>query len=154
MLTCVNKAEGGQKLVITCIKVLNGWLLTVPLKDIPGLSILKLSNIVAMYVSKFLSSYHRTFFIFRFVFRQIQLSLFHMGNICVTRLPLLDTHNEFSGFLFLLFQGTLAFLKQFLTTESPLKMLKNSFYFTLKALFVLKILKFLSWLLVVEKLFL
>ena len=30
--------------------------------------------------------------------------------------------------------------------ESPLKMLKNAFYFTLKALFVLKIFKFLSWL--------
>ena len=29
-------------------------------------------------------------------------------------------------------------------TESPLKMMKNAFYFTLKALFVLKILKFLS----------
>ena len=35
---------------------------------------------------------------------------------------------------------------QFLTTESPLKMMKNVFYFTLKALFVLKIFKFLSWL--------
>ena len=31
-------------------------------------------------------------------------------------------------------------------TESPLKMMKNAFYFTLKALFVLKIFKFLSWL--------
>ena len=29
--------------------------------------------------------------------------------------------------------------------ESPLKMMKNAFYFTLKALFVLKIQKFLSW---------
>ena len=29
--------------------------------------------------------------------------------------------------------------------ESPLKMMKNTFYFNLKALFVLKILKFLSW---------
>ena len=31
-------------------------------------------------------------------------------------------------------------------TESPLKMMKNAFYFILKALFVLKIFKFLSWL--------
>ena len=31
-----------------------------------------------------------------------------------------------------------------LTTESPLKMIKNDFYFTSKALFVLKIFKFLS----------
>ena len=30
--------------------------------------------------------------------------------------------------------------------ESPLKMMKNAFYFTLKALFVFKIFKFLSWL--------
>ena len=30
--------------------------------------------------------------------------------------------------------------------ESPLKMMKNTFYFILKALFVLKIFKFLSWL--------
>ena len=33
----------------------------------------------------------------------------------------------------------------FLATESPLKMMKNAFYFTLKALFVFKIFKFLSW---------
>ena len=37
-------------------------------------------------------------------------------------------------------------LRQFLITEIPLKMMKNAFYFTLKALFVLKIFKFLSWL--------
>ena len=30
--------------------------------------------------------------------------------------------------------------------ESPLKMIKNAFYFTLKALFILKISKFLLWL--------
>ena len=38
------------------------------------------------------------------------------------------------------------FLKQFLPTESPWKMIKNSNYFILKALFILKIFKFLSWL--------
>ena len=37
-------------------------------------------------------------------------------------------------------------LRQFLTSESPLKMMKNAFYFMLKALFVLEILAFLSWL--------
>ena len=37
-------------------------------------------------------------------------------------------------------------LRQFLATKSPLKIMKNSFYFTLKALFVLKRFKFLSWL--------
>ena len=42
------------------------------------------------------------------------------------------------------FQGALYGLRQFLATESPLKMMKNDFYYTLKALFVLKISKFLS----------
>ena len=32
----------------------------------------------------------------------------------------------------------------FVTSESPLKMMKIAFYFTLKTLFVLKIFKFLS----------
>ena len=41
-------------------------------------------------------------------------------------------------------KGALSGLRQFLATESPLKMMKNAFYFTLKALFVLKIFKFLS----------
>ena len=43
-----------------------------------------------------------------------------------------------------LFKGTLLGLRQFLTTESPLKMMKNAFYLTLKALFIFKIFKFLS----------
>ena len=36
--------------------------------------------------------------------------------------------------------------EQFLITESPIKMMKNAFYFPLKSIFVLKILRFLSWL--------
>ena len=44
----------------------------------------------------------------------------------------------------MLLKGTLSGLRQFLATESPLKMKKNAFYFTTKALFVLKIFKFLS----------
>ena len=43
-------------------------------------------------------------------------------------------------------KGALSDLRQILTTESPLKMMKNAFYFTSKAFFVLKIFKFLSWL--------
>ena len=39
-------------------------------------------------------------------------------------------------------------LRQFLITKSPLKLMKNALYFTLKALFVLKIFKFLSLILV------
>ena len=43
-----------------------------------------------------------------------------------------------------LFKCALLGLRQFLITESPLKMIKNTFYFKLKVIFVLKILKFLS----------
>ena len=41
-------------------------------------------------------------------------------------------------------KGTFPGLRKFLTAESSLKMMKNAFYFTLKALFALKIFKFLS----------
>ena len=40
-------------------------------------------------------------------------------------------------------KGTLSGLRQFLATESPLKMMKNASYFTLKALFALKMFTFL-----------
>ena len=57
---------------------------------------------------------------------------------------------EASNYLYnlkvVLFKGALSALRQFLAIESPLKMMKNAFYFTSKALFVLKIFKFLSWL--------
>ena len=43
-----------------------------------------------------------------------------------------------------LLKGALSGPKQFLAAESPLKMMKNAFYFTPKALFVLKIFNFLS----------
>ena len=45
------------------------------------------------------------------------------------------------------FKGAFSGLRQFLEIESPLKMMKNAFYFTLKALLALKIFKLLSWLL-------
>ena len=41
-------------------------------------------------------------------------------------------------------KGTLSSLRQFLATENPLQMMKNAFYFTFKALLVLKIFKLLS----------
>ena len=41
-------------------------------------------------------------------------------------------------------KGALLGLRQFLATGSPLKMMKNAFCFTSKALFVLKIFKYLS----------
>ena len=43
-----------------------------------------------------------------------------------------------------IFKGALSGLRQLLATESSLKMIKNAFYFTLKALFILKIFQFLS----------
>ena len=42
------------------------------------------------------------------------------------------------------FKGALSDLRQFLATESPLKMTENASYFTTKALFILKIFKVLS----------
>ena len=41
-------------------------------------------------------------------------------------------------------KGALLGLRKFLASESPSKMIKNALYFTLRALFILKIFKFLS----------
>ena len=43
-----------------------------------------------------------------------------------------------------MFEGKLSGLRQLLATEIPSKILKYAFYFTLKALFVLKVLKYFS----------
>ena len=43
-----------------------------------------------------------------------------------------------------MFKGAFSGLRPFLAIESPLKMMKNALYFTLKARFVLQIVKFLS----------
>ena len=43
-------------------------------------------------------------------------------------------------------KGALSDLTQILATVNSLQMMKNAFYFTLKALIVLKIFEFLSWL--------
>ena len=42
------------------------------------------------------------------------------------------------------FKGALSGLRKFLAAENPLKVMKNAFYMTSKALFVLKIFKFFS----------
>ena len=44
----------------------------------------------------------------------------------------------------LIVKGALSDLRPFLAIESPLKMMKNAFYFTLKARFFFKIFNFLS----------
>ena len=43
------------------------------------------------------------------------------------------------------FSISIVTLRKFLATESPLKMVKNAFCFNSRALFVLKMFKFLSW---------
>ena len=42
-------------------------------------------------------------------------------------------------------KDTFSGLRRYLVNESPLKLMKNDFYFIFKALFILKIFKFLSW---------
>ena len=49
-----------------------------------------------------------------------------------------------SGMEILKFKGALSRLRQLLASESPLKMMKNAFYFNSKTLFFFKIFKFLS----------
>ena len=51
---------------------------------------------------------------------------------------------EFYVHSIIIIKGGLEGLRQFLITENPLKMIKNAFYFTLKALFFLKIFRFSS----------
>ena len=52
----------------------------------------------------------------------------------------------FSFYFYKIFKGPLSGLRQFLKTENPLKLMKNDFYLILKALLLLKIFTFLSWL--------
>ena len=47
-------------------------------------------------------------------------------------------------FLFTYIKGDFSGLRQVLAIESPLKIMKNAFYFTSKTLFVLRIFKFLT----------
>ena len=56
----------------------------------------------------------------------------------------MDTSRGEQDVLLYLFKGALLGLSRFLATESPLRMIKIAFYFATKALFVLKIFKFLS----------
>ena len=57
-----------------------------------------------------------------------------------TMLPICIKDLHYPPFL----KRELSSLRQFLATGSPLKMMKNAFYFISKAVFVLKIFKFLS----------
>ena len=57
----------------------------------------------------------------------------------------------FGARIFSQFKGALSILRQFLATESALKMMKNTFYFFLKPFVVLKVFKYLSSLLFTKK---
>ena len=64
-------------------------------------------------------------------------------NICDVTRRICINLLQFRGLLWRsLIKDALSSLKQFLATERPLKMIKNSFYFTLKALFFSKYLNF------------
>ena len=60
--------------------------------------------------------------------------------------PMFTQSVKFSYTLFSDIKRALSGLRQFLVTQGPSKMMKNAFYFSLKALFVIKIFKLLSWL--------
>ena len=80
-------------------------------------------------------------YIQRLVAQPIQYSMIDNDQFSITWVPLeakLLKHTNFNG----AFSG----LRQFLATKDSLKMMKNAFYFTKKALHVLKIFQFLSWL--------
>ena len=62
-----------------------------------------------------------------------------------------SSQNTLSEKSFLFLKGVLEGLRQFLATEIPTKMMKNAFYFTLKALFYLKMLIFCLHVLVMQK---
>ena len=61
----------------------------------------------------------------------------------VKSLNLSAKSNDFVGIE--MFKDALSGLIYFLATDSSLKIMKNDFYFTLTALFVLKVFKFLLW---------
>ena len=70
---------------------------------------------------------------------------FHMF-FCLYQPYLYSVFHRSFRILYFVFRGAISILRQFLAAESLLKMIKNSFYFASKAVFVLKIFKFLSWL--------
>ena len=65
-------------------------------------------------------------------------------NFPLMKFQKVETKSLISGLSKLVFKGALSSLRRFLLTENPLKMMKNAFYFILKAFLVLKIFKFLS----------
>ena len=81
----------------------------------------------------------------KFDFLYFTFSLRNMGNMYSTQ----SNYWHFYALMITVFKVGLPLCKIFgffCFSESPLKLMKKIFYFILKALFVLKIFKFLSWL--------
>ena len=72
-------------------------------------------------------------------------------NCCFKSLIIITEFTKLNLMGTLKLKGPLSGLRQFRTTERPLKIIKNVFYFTLKAFFVLEMFACLSWLLFMEK---
>ena len=70
------------------------------------------------------------------VFPLLTLGMYFLLCYVLFTTKLYLTKSKFYYFKFVL-KSALSSLRQFLITESPLKMMKNTFYFTLKALLVL-----------------
>ena len=73
------------------------------------------------------------------IFRHLQLLLDLSGHLETANLKIYSLLRALGTF-----NDPLSGLRQFLATESLLQMMKNTFHCTLKALFVLKLFKFLS----------
>ena len=83
------------------------------------------------------------------LFSRCLIWVFSVGSLSKSKLGRKHDSKEFHCIYvlskhFTRLKGALSGLRQLLAMESPLKMMKNAFYFTSKALFVLKIFKFLS----------
>ena len=74
---------------------------------------------------------HIYIYIYIYIYKSLSCSILHNTTTLCTQLKVY-------------IKGLLLGLRQFLVTESPLKVMKNAFCFTLKIVLVLKIFKFLS----------
>ena len=69
---------------------------------------------------------------------------FELKGLCNKFLKPYDANKPTSYMIYLNANNLYGHSIQFLTSENPLKMMENAFYFNIKALFVFKILKSLS----------
>ena len=84
--------------------------------------------------------------VFSCEFCEISKKTFFTEHLRTTAFEVRWSLSEFILKPLIYFNGALSGLRQFLATESPLKIMKNAFYFTSKTFFVLEIFNFFSWL--------